>query len=77
MAELFWNGWDLYMMDSLEKKSPGFAFPAGPLFKWFAQYMALGSIRLMQLLVITEASFPNAHYSKDSCMFYRVLLQSE
>lgn len=35
----------------------------------FAQYTSLGSDRLEQLLLIIDASFPLAHYSKDFCVF--------
>lgn len=67
MAELFWKGQDRYMTGFL--KNPRLRLSDGAFSSGFAQYTSLGSDRLEQLLLIIDASFPLAHYSKDFCVF--------
>lgn len=67
MAELFWKGQDRYMTGFL--KNPRLRLSDEAFSSGFAQYTSLGSDRLEQLLLIIDASFPLAHYSKDFCVF--------
>lgn len=67
MTELFWKGQDRYMTGFL--KNPRLRLSDGAFSSGFAQYTSLGSDRLEQLLLIIDASFPLAHYSKDFCVF--------